>query len=79
MISKYLAFTNARDRTMAVCKALGARRILAVDVQENRLKFAKDYAATDIHQAIPKLPGEDQMAYSKRHVSHYLLSLRLSG
>ena len=55
--------------TMAVCKALGARRILAVDIQENRLEFAKGYAETDIHKAIAKLPGEDQMTYSKRHVS----------
>lgn len=54
---------------MAVAKALGARRILAIDVQEKRLEFAKQYAATEVHAAIPKNPGEDSMAYSKRHVS----------
>lgn len=54
---------------MAVAKALGARRILAIDVQEHRLEFANNYAATDIHLAIPKEPGEDGMAYAKRHVS----------
>lgn len=55
---------------MAVAKALGARRILAIDVQSQRLDFAKQYAATDIHLAIPKEKGEDMMAYSKRHVSY---------
>lgn len=55
---------------MAVCKALGARRILAIDVQEQRLAFAKEYVATDVHQAIPKNAGEDGMTYSKRHVSN---------
>lgn len=54
---------------MAVCKALGARRILAIDVQQNRLDFAATYAATDIHAAIPRLANEDLMSYSKRHVS----------
>ncbi|KAJ5634250.1 hypothetical protein N7528_002092 [Penicillium herquei] len=53
--------------TMAVAKALGARRILAIDVQPHRLEFAKNYAATDIHVAIPKEQGEDNMTYAKRH------------
>ncbi|KAJ5379851.1 uncharacterized protein N7496_002279, partial [Penicillium cataractarum] len=53
--------------TMAVAKALGARRILAIDVQPHRLDFAKDYAATDIHVALPKEAGEDNMTYAKRH------------
>ncbi|KAL3295530.1 xylitol dehydrogenase [Colletotrichum asianum] len=55
--------------TMAVAKALGARRILAVDVNEQRLDFAKDYCATEVHAAIPKNSGEDNMSYSKRHGS----------
>ena len=54
---------------MAVAKALGARRILAIDVQAQRLEFAKSYVATDVHAALPKEPGEDNMTYSKRHVS----------
>ncbi|KAI8233509.1 hypothetical protein K4K54_010284 [Colletotrichum sp. SAR 10_86] len=53
--------------TMAVAKALGARRILAVDVNEQRLDFAKDYCATEVHAAVPKNSGEDNMSYSKRH------------
>ncbi|KAJ0282407.1 hypothetical protein COL940_005156 [Colletotrichum noveboracense] len=52
---------------MAVAKALGARRIVAVDVNEQRLDFAKGYCATDVHAAIPKNSGEDSMSYSKRH------------
>ncbi|KAL4791475.1 chaperonin 10-like protein [Aspergillus venezuelensis] len=57
---------------MAVAKALGARRILAIDVQPQRLEFAKQYAATDVHLAIAKEAGEDMMAYSKRHAKHIM-------
>jgi D-xylulose reductase len=32
---------------MAVAKALGARRIIAVDIMKEKLDFAKGYAATD--------------------------------
>jgi D-xylulose reductase len=38
---------------MATAKALGARRIIAIDIQESRLQFAKSYAATEIF-----LPGK---------------------
>ncbi|KAJ0374691.1 hypothetical protein COL26b_007012 [Colletotrichum chrysophilum] len=31
------------------------------------LDFAKDYCATEVHAAIPKNSGEDNMSYSKRH------------
>lgn len=54
---------------MAVAKALGARRILAIDVNQHRLNFAKNYCATDVHAAIPKYTGEENMSYSRRHVS----------
>lgn len=53
---------------MAVCKAMGARRIIAIDVSQGRLDFAKQYAATDIHLASPMEEGEERGAYSKRHV-----------
>jgi D-xylulose reductase len=33
---------------MAVAKGLGARRIVAVDINQDRLDFAKSYAATDV-------------------------------
>lgn len=34
---------------MAVAKGLGAGRIVGVDINEDRLKFAKGYAATDVY------------------------------
>jgi D-xylulose reductase len=37
----------------AVAKAFGARKIIAVDVQPNRLKFAIEYAATAHYQSRP--------------------------
>lgn len=33
---------------MAVARALGARRVIAVDINKERLDFAKSYAATDV-------------------------------
>jgi D-xylulose reductase len=52
---------------MAVAKALGAERIIAVDIVENRLEFAKSYAAT--HTWLPPKPqdGESRTAYSRRN------------
>lgn len=32
---------------MAVARALGARRVIAVDIMQDKLDFAKQYAATD--------------------------------
>lgn len=58
--------------TMAVAKALGARRILAIDVQKQRLEFAQNYVATDVHAAIPKEKGEEMMEYSRRHAKHIM-------
>ena len=52
---------------MAAAKALGAKRIIAVDVQQERLDFAAKYAATDVHLASPPYPGEARTDYSKRH------------
>jgi D-xylulose reductase len=51
---------------MAVARALGASRIIAVDIIPSRLEFAKKYAATDIF--VPPSPeaGESKMAYSRR-------------
>lgn len=58
---------------MAVAKALGARRILAIDVQPQRLEFAKSYLGVEIHRALPREDGEDSMTYAKRHVSPSIL------
>lgn len=53
----------------AAARALGARYVLSIDIQEERLKFAKEYAASDYH--IPGKPqdGEDKIAYSKRQAA----------
>ncbi|RXK35961.1 hypothetical protein M231_06784 [Tremella mesenterica] len=53
--------------TLAVAKALGARRLLAIDINEDRLKFAASYLGAETHLAIPKNPGESMIDYSKRH------------
>jgi len=51
---------------MAVAKALGARRVIAIDINEARVNFAKTYAATD--SFVPSKPkeGESRMEYSRR-------------
>jgi len=51
---------------MAVAKALGASRIVAVDINQARLDFAKNYAATDIFMPPPSIPEENSIEYSKR-------------
>jgi D-xylulose reductase len=52
---------------MAVAKALGAERVIAVDIVPSRLEFAKSYAAT--HTWLPPKPeeGESRMNYSRRN------------
>lgn len=64
--------------TMAVAKALGARRILAIDVNASRLEFAKQYVGAETHLAIPMNPGEAREDYSKRHVS-LTIPLHMTG
>ncbi|WWD17531.1 chlorophyll synthesis pathway protein BchC [Kwoniella shandongensis] len=51
---------------MAVAKALGARRVIAVDIQKERLDFAKQYAATDVFLPGPKDATEDLEVYTSR-------------
>ena len=52
---------------MAVAKALGASRVIAVDIVPSRLEFAKSFAATDVYLP-PKLnAGETKMQYSERN------------
>lgn len=54
---------------MAVAKALGASRVIAVDIVPSRLEFAKSYAAT--HTWLPPKPeqGESKMNYSRRNAA----------
>lgn len=52
---------------MAVAKALGSRRVIAIDIQDERLSFAKSYAATDIWKSTPpKSKDESKMDYARR-------------
>ena len=46
---------------MAVAKALGARRIIAIDIQQDRLDFAKSFAATETWKSTSPQPGESMM------------------
>jgi D-xylulose reductase len=52
---------------MAVAKALGASRVIAVDIVPSRLEFAKNYAATDTYLPPKPLEGESKMQYSARN------------
>lgn len=70
---------------MAVAKALGARRVIAVDINQERLDFAKSYAATDIYLPVCLfLPPRYPLLSSFVHQSNPLnspraLDIRLSG
>lgn len=52
---------------MAVAKALGASRIVAIDIAQPRLDFAKQYAATDTWNPPAPSEGESKIAYSRRN------------
>jgi D-xylulose reductase len=52
---------------MAVAKALGASRIIAVDIVPERLRFARRYAATDTYQPPPRGEEESKMDHSRRN------------
>jgi len=54
---------------MAVARALGACRIIAVDIVPERLEFAHGYAATDIYQPPPMEEGELNVDYSRRNAA----------
>ena len=51
---------------MAVAKAIGAVRVIAIDIVPSRLAFAKSYVATDTFLPPPRNPNEAGMEYSKR-------------
>ncbi|ODO09782.1 hypothetical protein I350_01999 [Cryptococcus amylolentus CBS 6273] len=57
---------------MAVAKGMGANTIVAVDINEERLQFAREYAAT--HTYIPVKPNAEEkpLAYSERAAAHLL-------
>ena len=51
---------------MAVAKALGASRVVAVDINPDRLAFAQNYAATDGFMPPKKNAEESTITYSRR-------------
>lgn len=55
---------------MAVAKALGASRVIAVDIVPSRLEFAKQYAATDAYLPIKPEEGESKLDYSRRNAEN---------
>lgn len=52
---------------MAVAKALGASRVIAVDIIPDRLEFAKTYAATDTFLPPSIDKGESGVTFSIRN------------
>lgn len=52
---------------MAVAKAIGASRIIGVDIIPSRLKFAKEYAATETYLPVKPEEGESKIDYSRRN------------
>jgi D-xylulose reductase len=62
---------------MAVAKALGSRRVIAIDIQDERLAFAKSYAATDIWKSTPPQKDESKMDYARRQSVEMSKSLNI--
>ncbi|PSR90691.1 hypothetical protein PHLCEN_2v4840 [Hermanssonia centrifuga] len=54
---------------MAVAKALGASRVIAVDIVPSRLEFAKGYAATETYVPPKFQEGETKIQYSERNAN----------
>ncbi|WVO16212.1 chlorophyll synthesis pathway protein BchC [Cryptococcus depauperatus] len=59
---------------MAVAKGMGAAKVVAIDINEERLKFAKEYAATDTFMSPPIKPGEKLADWSVRTAAELLQS-----
>jgi D-xylulose reductase len=52
-----------------LAKALGAARVIAVDIVPARLEFAKQYAATDAYLPPKFEEGESRVDYSRRNAN----------
>ncbi|KAF8339025.1 xylitol dehydrogenase [Cantharellus anzutake] len=51
---------------MAVARALGAKRVIGIDIVKERLAFATSYAATDVFLPPKPEEGENKIDYSRR-------------
>jgi D-xylulose reductase len=63
---------------MAVAKALGASRVIAVDIVPSRLEFAKAYAATDVFLPPPMEKDESRLAFSMRNAQAMMEKLGIT-
>lgn len=61
---------------MAVAKALGASRIIGIDINPSRLEFAKQYAAT--HTYLPLKHEEGEIEYGRRNAADMKKKLGLT-
>lgn len=55
---------------MAVAKAIGASRIIAIDIVPQRLEFANSYAATETYLPLKPNDGESKVDYSRRNAEN---------
>ena len=62
---------------MAVARAIGATRVIAVDIVPSRLEFAKSYAATDTYLPPKFQEAETRLAYSRRNAKQMQEQLSL--
>ena len=62
---------------MAVARALGASRIVAVDIVPSRLEFARTYAATETYTPPKMEQGETRLAYSERNAKAMMQQLKI--
>lgn len=62
---------------MAVAKALGASRIIAVDIIPSRLEFAKNYAGAATFKPSALQDGESKSDFSKRSAQQMKQELKI--
>ncbi|KIJ99359.1 hypothetical protein K443DRAFT_173424 [Laccaria amethystina LaAM-08-1] len=62
---------------MAVARALGASRIIAVDINPDRLGFAKQYAAAQTYLPVEANEGESAIDFIKRNAKHMKNQLQI--
>jgi D-xylulose reductase len=63
---------------MAAARALGARRVIAIDIVQHRLEFAKGYAATDVFLPPARNEGESESDHSRRSVEQMRKDLSIA-
>jgi D-xylulose reductase len=63
--------------SMAVAKACAAKRIIVVDIKQDRLDFAKSFAGVDTFRPPPPKEGEARMDYSERATQALMAELKV--